>query len=723
MFQRRLTWFSILLCSVALGIIARLVQIQVVQAAEYERLAERILTRRPEYVPAPRGTVFDHAGRPLLTDVPTADICIHYGALTQRDTYLREVARALRKRGDYPADAELHDIRADLHAQIDEMWWRLAGLTGVPQPELLERAARVVARVERWRAATRQEVIREENQLLAVVEDVGNEVAVAVRLELGHRPWLRVVPSSRRVADRADALVHVLGRLGAASPELLAADPLRGDELRGLRPGDRCGVSGVERLAETSLRGKRGRVTLDYTWQPLERTEPVRGRDVHLTIDLDLQEFVLGLLEEAVLERPEMERAGAAAAVVDVATREVRALVSYPVYSYARFPEEYEQLRRDARRLPLLSRAVQAQYPPGSICKAITLVGGLSDGVVTPATRFHCTGHLLPDQPDRFRCWIYNQYDGITHDMADNPAGQDGESAVRNSCNIYFFQVGQKLGPQPLCEWFSRFGLGRTTGMGLIEETSGIVPDEAWMLRVAGRRHQNADAWNFSIGQGEVTITPIQAAGVVAAIASGQWAPLRLAYDDTGHACGAPPTPPTTFDESALRVLRRGMWRVVNEYGGTAYKYARLAAPGYEFCGKTGSAQTPPRPVAYRYTFEWPGGRRASAVAFVEEDALAQVVDPGDETPRCVGRHTVERYPNLDEGERLPAHAWFIGYTQPSATPRGERPSDKVFAIAVLVEFGGSGGSVAGPVAKRIAEYLLRGPETRNQESGLKDEG
>ncbi len=708
MFRRRLGWFSALLTAVALAIVARLIQIQVAQAADYERLAERLLTRRPEYIPAPRGTVFDHGGKVLLADVPTADICIHYGALTLRDTYLLEAARALRKRGEYTPDADLRQIAQELRGEIAETWWRLAGLTGIAQPELLETARKVAARVERWRAATQQEMIREENQLLPVLEDVDNEVAVAVRLELEHYPWLRVVPSSRRVAAHADALAHVLGRMGAASPELLAADPLRGDDLRGLRRGDRCGVSGVERLAEASLRGQRGRVILDYAWQPRERTEAVPGHDVHLTIDLDLQEYVLGLLEEAVQGRPAGERAGAATVVIDVATREVRALVSYPTYNYMDFNADYEQLRRAAERLPLLFRAVQAQYPPGSICKAITLVGGLSDGVVTPETRFHCTGHLLPDKPDRFRCWIYNQYDGLTHDITDNPAGQDGESAVRNSCNIYFFQVGQKLGPERLCQWFTRFGLGRPTGTGLIEETDGIVPDEGWMLRVAGRKHQSADAWNFSIGQGEVTITPLQAANVTATIASGTWVPARLAYDDTGHAFGAPPAPPVTFDERALSVLRRGMWRVVNEHGGTANKYAPLGRSDYELCGKTGSAQTPSRPVAYRYTFEWPDGRRESAIAYLEEDALAQIAPAGAEAPRCVGRHAVERYPRLDEGERLPAHAWFIGYTQPATTPRGQHPTGKVYAIAVVIEFGESGGSVAGPVAKKIAEYLVR---------------
>jgi len=693
MFRRRVTAFWLVLSVLTVVVVGRLVQIQIVEAAYYEELASRILTQRPEYTSAPRGTIYDRHGTPLLRDEPTWDICLHYAVLAGRGDYFQQLARHLRKRGEYPEDMALRDIEAELRAEVPRVFERLGQLTGMPQAELRERVAQIRTRIERWRARA-QRPVREENQLLPVLEDVDRDTALTVRLELERYPWLQVTPGSHRTARDADTVVHVLGRLGPATPDRIANDPLAGDPLRSLTIQDRCGVSGVERLADIVLRGTRGRTVRSYAGQILEHTDPIPGHDVYLTIDLELQKHVAQLLEEATQRCP--NPSGAAAVVIDVATREIRALVSYPTYPYERFAEDYDALRRDTRHLPLLFRAVQGQYPPGSICKAISLVGALSDGLITAQTTFECRGHLLPDQPDRFRCWIYNQYPGMSHGL------QDAEDAVRNSCNIYFFHVGERLGPQGLCDWFTRFGLGRSQGTGLIEESSAIVPTEDWMQTNRGRGYQPADAWNLAIGQGEVTVTPLQAANVAATIAAGFWAPVRLAYDSTGQALGNPSAAVVPLDDSALRVLRRGMWRVVNDQG--TGREARLSSSKYELCGKTGSAQASPRVVNMVYTCEWSDGRREQVVATCEEDVLARF--PAD-PPQIVARRVNERYPALEEGERLPAHAWFIGYTQPATTPRGGAPRGDVYAISVIIEFGGSGGHVAAPVARKIAEYLL----------------
>jgi penicillin-binding protein 2 len=707
-FAQRLKWFCYLLMVVALVVIARLVDIQVLHADEYELLAARSVTPAISHIRAPRGSILDRDGAVLVSDEPAADICVAYKLLAGEERYLKDVARLLRAEGRYAAPMSDADVVADLRRQIPEMWRRLSELSGVPVPELIGRSDRQFARVETIRENVRRvspavRAVREENELLPIVEDVDDSVALAARLELEQYPWLRVIPGSRRVAHDADPVVHVLGRVAAASRERIDQDEFAGDELRRLLPGDRCGVSGVERLAEDYLRGARGRIVQDIDRREIERLDPARGEDVRLTIDLELQRRVLRVLEEAVGECP--TPAGAAAVIIDVATRDVLALASYPYYAYEDFNTRYAELRRDTRRLPLLFRAVQAQYPPGSTCKAITLVAGLTEGVISAGSRIHCTGFLLPENPTVFRCWIYNQFPGVTHDI-ENPDGLDAESAIRNSCNIYFFRIGDRLGPERLCDWFTRFGLGRPQGTGLIEESPAIVPSETWLWRFQSRAHQAADVWNYAIGQGEVTATPLQAASVAATIAAGFWAPATVVRDASGRRIGPPASAAPRFDEHAMRVLRAGMWRVVNERGGTAH-YARLEREDYELCGKTGSAQAAPRAVSYRYMLEWPYGRREETVAASREDALGALAASDGQAPRIVESTVAERYPELVPGEKLPSHAWFIGFCQPKSTRRGEPPTGRVYAISVLIEFGGGGGRVAGPVAKRIMESVL----------------
>lgn len=714
MFERRLAWLSGFLTLLTVVIVARLAQLQIAYADFYDRLADRLLTVAPQYQPAPRGAIRDRHSEPLVADVPTFDVCVHYGALADDKTYLSRVARTLRRRGDFPADTPITDLVAQLRArELPAAWARLAALTGRSVAEIQMETDRVVARIRTWRARAGQPV-REEDQHLPLLSELDDDVALQVRLELERWPWISVRPGARRVAHNADAFVHVLGRVGAASPERIAADPRAGDELHSLRPGDTCGLSGVEFVADQALRGARGRTQRAFGGSVVERRQPQPGGDVHLTLDAALQRQVYTILEQAVEGDPSgtrfpgvpaERRAGAAAVVLDVATREVLALVSYPGYFYERYHLDYDTLRRDLRRWPLRFRAVSEQYPPGSTCKLITLVGGLAEGVVTPETHFSCTGYLLPNAPNTLRCWIHNQNPGVTHDLLE-PGGQDAEHAVKNSCNIYFFQVGQRLGTERLCNWFERFGLGHTSGTGLLEETRGIVPDAAWLRTNRQRDVQRADAWNYAIGQGEVTVTPLQAANVAASVAAGLWAPVRLAYDSAGQLLGdAAAAAPVTLPEDALAVARRGMWRVVNERGGTATA-AQLNTEGLELCGKTGSAQAVPRIIDYRYVLELPDGQRREVIAVTEDDALAAL---GADDARVVGRFAHGRLPELGPDDALPSHAWFIGFTQPAThAATGTRPTRRAYAISVIIEFGGSGGHVAAPVAREIAEAVLK---------------
>lgn len=721
MFEDRLRWFCIALGLLALLLVGRLVQIQVIEAADFEALSQQMLAGPIRYLETIRGSIRDRNGALLVSDQPTSDVSVHYAFLAGRSDLLRRWAVQLRRQGRFPADARLADISDALRVSIGETWKELSELTGVPVSELVARAERIGERVERIRAAVArrtgiEQPIAEESAWHPLVTSVPETLAIEVRTRLAPLPWVRVEPGSRRTAHDADDLVHILGRTSAVSAEQLDADPLRDDELRRLRATDLAGSSGVERAAETVLRGTRGRAAFTLSGEA-DRIEPLAGGDVYLSIDRRLQRGALEILERAVRESP--HPSGAAAVVIDVATREVLVLASYPTYGYDELGERFSELQADQIRAPLLFRAVSGQFPPGSTCKAITLYGGLADGRITPGERISCTGYLLPTMQSAFRCWIFNQYPGVTHDM-DEPRGQDAELAIRNSCNIYFFKLGERLGPERLCDWFDRFGLGRLQGSGLAEEADGVVPTVEWLRARQNREYERADAWNFSIGQGEVTITPLQAANVAAAIARGRWEPVRLMRTGGGEWLLGEHRPGDEYNPNLLQPLRAGMWRVVNETGGSAVQ-ARLETPGSVLCGKTGSAQVAPRSIARRYTLEWPDGRREEVIATSRESAYEKL-GAGPEV-RLAGYVTVERYPEIGEDGKLPAHAWFIGYTQSADTPKGgaplgamigetgnAAPRGRCYAIAVLVEFGGSGGRVAGPPAKAIAEMLLSGP-------------
>jgi penicillin-binding protein 2 len=734
LFQRRLKWFAIGMTLLAIVIVGRLFQIQVLQAAQYESVADKMLTREVQYIRAPRGEILDRHGRLLVSDMPAWDISIKYDVIAGRSEYLYALANRMQRDGRQPRARDDQEIVQDLRLDIAQMWHRLADLTGESIADFAERGDTVVEQVGRirenvFRRSGIMRPVKEESAFHPIVASVDDDLALRVRLELEDKyPWLAVVPGSRRVAHDADALVHVLGRIGAVSRERIAADPRGEDDLRALRAGDQCGVSGIEFVADPILRGTRGQIVEDFSRVEIARTEPTRGESVRLTIDADLQAAALAALEEAVHNIKPVEGSndvcgstGGSAVVIDVNTREVLALVSYPIYSYESYRRDYAALAADRRWMPLRFRAVSEQYPPGSTCKVATAVGGLTEGVVTPDTRVHCRGYFLESQPKAFRCWIYNSYAGLTHDAA-NPLGQNVQDALRYSCNIYFFTVGEKLGPSLLCEWFRRVGLGRTQGTGLREEASGIVPDSEYLQAAQNRGFLPSDAWNFAIGQGEVTATPIQAANVAATIASGYWAPVRMLR--TGSAAPAEATG-VKLAEPVLHEVRAGMWRVVNEDGGTAYKFARLKEdPNNVLCGKTGSAQAVSRVISRDYTFAWPDGRREVVRAGNEDEAEQELrrqfpdafnrnpvvvgdVNTAAKPARLIGSRVAERYPPWQPDDKLPSHAWFIGWTQSAGTKRGDPPQGHVYAIAVVVEYGSHGGSEAGPVAKRIAESLL----------------
>ncbi len=718
MFNRRLKVFIVLLLVLGAVIAARLMQLQVVRGNLYRKLADEALERLPRHIPAVRGRIFDRYGRLLASDEPSWDVCMDYGALDGDETYIRRQADRWRRRGRLPTYAGLskdEQKRRDqemMAKKIEDSFGLVAELTGRPLDQILQRREYVLRRV----AAILRDLLKKRGSLVLpgemrmahpIVEALDDQTAVRAKLALVDLDWLCVRASTRRIYHDATAVGHIIGRLGQVTAETVESDPFQDDELRRYLPWETFGVAGVERLCEPILRGWRGAIQVDIDGEEIGRTEPKDGMDAILTLDGSLQEQVYDMLARTV--KKYRWTTGGAAAILHIPTREVLALVSYPSFDPALFRKNYTELIADTRHRPTLFRAVAGVYPPGSVVKAATLATGLALNVITPETRLDCKG-FLHSPTGRFKCWIYNKFH-LTHNGQGFPNGLNAEEALMVSCNCYFYQLGERIKGDRLCQWFRQFWVGppgtsdMVTGTGLIEEREGILPTAAWLWEHQRRPMRVGDSRNFAIGQGEVGLTPIQVANLMATVASGkfQW-PSLVANDGRER-----PVWDLGIRPEHWQTVRNGLYRVVNQPkqggrpGGTAYTYAHMDE--IALAGKTGSAQCSRIVLSRRYVVQWPDGRREKIVAKHREEVERQIRDtPG---AKIISSRPYRLWPPKRNAKGKPiscAHAWFAGYVPggPGATPQ--------FAIAVLVEFGESGGRKAAPVAKEIIHALIESP-------------
>ncbi|MCK4657907.1 MAG: hypothetical protein KAV82_00155 [Phycisphaerae bacterium] len=546
--------------------------------------------------------------------------------------------------------------------------------------------------------------IEEERMAHAVVEGLDDQDQIAARQVLQDYPWVEVRASTYRYYHRSHALPHILGQLGAVTEATLAGDPNKGNELTRYRSTEKLGVSGVEYAAEGELRGRRGLFQQNRAGQVVENISAVNGADVTLTLRLDLQEALYELMAEMLPNTP--YPSGGAIVVLDVPTREVLALVSYPGYDSRDYRKHYNELAGDMRRQPLRFRAIANAYAPGSIMKPLTCIAGLSLGKITLTTTFDCQGYYYPKTRSGRKCWRIH---GTNRRKAHGPLMVS--DAIAHSCNIFMYHTGERVGVRGLCDYFDMAGVGRSSGVGLPEAARGINPTESY-INSRGRSVTKGDAWNYAIGQGEVNMTPLQTANLMAVYAGGIYKPVTLIRTGSEPAQWRLPVKAQHW-----RAIRSGLFRVTNERGATAYKTAHFVRDGYALCGKTGSATVWPAVVSYTIPYTTAAGEEAVAIVpgnskreagerfeahYGEMDFEWGLVVPHDYWPPLQGSH--KRPAKGDEKE----HAWFIAYLQ--AVDRSGAPMLDVtprIAFSVLVEFGGSGGRAAGPIAARVADILL----------------
>ena len=409
-----------------------------------------------------------------------------------------------------------------------------------------------------------------------------------------------------------------------------------------------------------------------------------------------------------------------AAVVIDIATGEVRALVSVPTYDLNKFDELYEKLAADDLNWPMRNRALQDAVEPGSTAKPIVGLGAVTQGLTTVDEPVECNGRpVINGKPIAApRCWTMSMY-GESHIhhtdpwQAPHPNGLlNLTDAIQRSCNVYFVTQGNKLGIDGLSYWMRQFGLGRETGIGL-PENRGLVPADASIP--AGERA--SAPWFAAIGQGKVNATPIQVANEMATIArDGIWMRPRLVPRDSPVALPTTRPDGTPFEDrrdlhlnrDALDAVHAGMFRVVNTAGGTGTGILRTGPRagdvvdlGVPIAAKTGSATAAPlsRPMHDengRLVY-WNNGRlRKEFIAYGWRDAL----NPMLPWYRASGVTEVKN----GRGEVISqtpkgTHSWVGGYA-PADHPK--------IAFAVYVEYGNSGGVAAGSVVRKLVTALAK---------------
>ena len=460
------------------------------------------------------------------------------------------------------------------------------------------------------------------------------------------------VGQSRYYPHGADT-AHVLGYVAPVSPGEVTGDPLL--EL----PGFRIGKSGIEKIRDLQLRGTGGSLQVEvnafgHVIRELTRQDGQAGAEVALTIDLELQKFA----------SRRFKGESGAVVVIDIHNGDVLALPSTPGFDPNDFnkglsTEQWRALTTNSKA-PLINKAVSGQFSPGSIFKMVVLLAALEKGAITPAKRFLCTGEFDLGEAT-FHCW-----------NKDGHGWMDAFNGVMQSCDVYFYEIARRTGIERIASMARRLGFGSTLGVDLPGEKPGLVPSREWKRKTMNAPWHQGETVLTGIGQGYLLATPLQMAVMTAQLANGG---LKVTPRLTRFrfAAETDKTDPGRQFESLnlvpqhLQLVRQAMEGVVNKPRGTAYR-ARIRKRGMAMGGKTGTVQV----------------RRIT---------------------KAEREQGVKKNKDLPWKER--DHAMFVAFA-PIDAPR--------YAVAVVVEHGGSGSKVAAPIARDI---LIKAQQHRSARPGI----
>jgi penicillin-binding protein 2 len=574
MILKRIQLGSYIIIGILVILCFRLWQLQILDGDKYKRLSEdnrlRILK-----TPAPRGIIYDRNGTPLVKNIPFFSVSITTDNFRGIDTDSLSAVLGLTPK----------EVEEKLNKKDNSPFVPVKLKQGLSFAEI----ARIEAR-------------RSDFPGLFVETEVGREYLFG---KVG---------------------AHIIGYLGK-----ITTSQLNNPDLRHFPPDALIGQWGVEALFDNQLRGIPGERVIEVDalgreLRMIQERPSVKGNDINLSIDINIQKAV----EDAF-----GDKAGALVAI-KTDSGEILALESLPsfdpnIFSIGIAYNDWKSLIEDKKK-PMLNRAVQSQYPPGSTFKIITAIAALEEGIINPDTKINCTGGINYGRWT-FGCWKKGGHGPV-----------DFHRAIVESCDVYFYELGRRLGIDKIHKYATAFGLGRETGIELIpvKEKRGLIPNTEWKKEKKRLPWYLGDTFISAIGQGYITATPIQMAIMMSTFANGGkiYKPSLIKIDQA-------PSGTITLKPETVKMIKEALSGVVNESNGTAQgARSSLAVIG----GKTGTAQVV--------------GKKKGLT-----------------------------------GERFMDHAWFVAFA-PVDNPE--------IALSVFVEHGGGGGAVAAPIAKRAIEAYMK---------------
>lgn len=614
------------------ALVGRLFYLQVVASREYEALSDR---NRFDYVimPPSRGRIFDAKGRLLAGNAEAYALNI----IPQFTNDLYESLRTL----------------SNLVALEDELISELIDNAN-SRPSFLP---------------------------LTIRDDLTQREVARVVVRAPELPGVSFDRIEKRIYPQGLLTGHLTGYVGRVTK-----DDIENGRAHPELINSRNGKSGIEYAFEEDLRGHPGReqVLVNALGRPIKKSvkeQPVSGKDINLTIDINLQSYAASILKRGrnkplSIDDPKVQRAMSddpellqvlntsdgqvfedlrgrvvpsetgSVIVIDIKTGGIKAMVSTPTFDPNIMSGRISHQEWDALinhpRTPLLDRCIKGQYAPGSTFKMVVALAALEAGIINEQSRFFCPGHKELGNA-KFHCWNKNGHGRV-----------NVVEALEQSCDVFFYELALKTGIKRIASMSKRFGLGDDTEIMIPGEKSGLIPDKEWKQKHIGEVWTPGETVVASIGQGYVLATPLQLAVMTARLADGNKQIMPVLREDEEI---------TQFKEigvsdSSMAIIRRGMDKVVNGEKGTARNY-KLDLDGIVMAGKTGTVQVK---------------------RITKAERERGIVD------------------NMDRPWKFRDHALFTGYA-PLDNPR--------YAIAVVVEHGGSGSSGAAPIARDILTYIF----------------